>query len=105
MTRHAGRARVDPVDAIRGFYAVLDRDDEALAEALVSSARVLQVRIKPRRGRADPAEVVRIARMARRICDAAGAALIVNDRIDIALAAGAEGVHLGQADLPIGAAR
>jgi thiamine-phosphate pyrophosphorylase len=92
-------------DAIRGFYAVLDRDDEALAEALVATARVLQVRIKPRTGRADPAEVVRIARMARRVCDAAGAALIVNDRIDIALTVGAEGVHLGQADLPIGAAR
>jgi len=90
---------------IRGFYAVLDRDDKALAEALVGTARVLQVRIKPRTGRADPAEVVRIARMARRVCDAAGAALIVNDRIDIALAAGADGVHLGQADLPIDAAR
>jgi len=96
---------IDAIDAIRGFYAVLDRDDEALAEALVATARVLQVRIKPRTGRADPAEVVRIARMARRVCDAAGAALIVNDRIDIALAVGAEGVHLGQADLPIGVAR
>jgi len=108
MTRRAGRAgagAVDAVAAIRGFYAVLDRDDEALAEALVSSARVLQVRIKPRTGRADPADVVRIARMARRVCDAAGAALIVNDRIDIALAAGADGVHLGQADLPIDQAR
>jgi len=92
-------------DAIRGFYAVLDRDDEALARALVSEARVLQVRIKPRTGRCDTAELVRIARMARRICDVAGAALIVNDRIDVALAAGADGVHLGQSDLPIEAAR
>jgi len=105
MTSRGARGAISPRDAIRGFYAVLDRDDEALAEALVSSARVLQVRIKPRRGRPDPAEVVRIARMARRICDAAGAALIVNDRIDVALAAGADGVHLGQADLPIGEAR
>jgi thiamine-phosphate pyrophosphorylase len=105
MTSRGARGAISPRDAIRGFYAVLDRDDEALAEALVSSARVLQVRIKPRRGRPDPAEVVRIARMARRICDAVGAALIVNDRIDVALAAGADGVHLGQADLPIGEAR
>jgi thiamine-phosphate pyrophosphorylase len=92
-------------DAIRGFYAVLDRDDEALARALVSEARVLQVRIKPRTGRCEAAELVRIARMARRICDAAGAALIVNDRIDVALAAGADGVHLGQTDLSIEDAR
>jgi thiamine-phosphate pyrophosphorylase len=91
--------------AIRGFYAVLDRDDEDLARVLVGAARVLQVRIKPRAGRCDAAALVRIARMARRICDAAGAALIVNDRIDIALAADADGVHLGQADLPIEAAR
>ena len=92
-------------DAIRGFYAVLDRDDEALAHALVCEARVLQVRIKPRGERADVADVVRIARMARRVCNAAGAALIVNDRIDVALAVGADGVHLGQTDLPIGDAR
>ena len=92
-------------DAISGFYAVLDRDDEALARALVSEARVLQVRIKPRGGPSDAAALVRIARMARRICDDAGVALIVNDRIDVALAADADGVHLGQTDLPIAQAR
>jgi len=92
-------------DAISGFYAVLDRDDEALARALVSEARVLQVRVKPRGGACDTATLVRIARMARRICDDAGAALIVNDRIDVALAVDADGVHLGQTDLPIEEAR
>ncbi len=88
-----------------GFYAVLDRDDEALARCLVREARVLQVRIKLRDGRADAADLVSIARMARRVCDEAGAALIVNDRLDVALAAGADGVHLGQTDLPIAFAR
>ena len=92
-------------DAIRGFYAVLDRDDEALARALVREAGVLQVRIKPRSGPVDAADVLRIARMARRVCDDAGAALIVNDRIDVALAADADGVHLGQNDLPLEEAR
>src|SRR5215813_3208688 len=92
-------------DAICGFYAVLDRDDEVLAHALVREARVLQVRIKPRVRAIDADELLRVARMARRICDDAGAALIVNDRIDIALAADADGVHLGQTDLPIDEAR
>jgi thiamine-phosphate pyrophosphorylase len=92
-------------DAIRGFYAVLDRDDEALAHALVSEARVLQVRIKPREGRCDTGDLLRIARMARRVCDDAGAALIINDRIDIALAVDADGVHLGQTDLSLDDAR
>lgn len=82
-----------------GFYAVLDRDDEALARTLVGpgGARVLQVRLKP----ASVDEIVRVARMARRVCDDAGAQLIVNDRIDIALAVGADGVHLGQTDVPL----
>ena len=87
---------------VRGFYAVLDRDDEALARLLVREARVLQLRIKPA---LDGLDLVRVARMARRVCDEAGAALIVNDRLDVALVAEADGVHLGQTDLPIAEAR
>ena len=82
-----------------GFYAVLDRDDEQLARSLVGpgGARVLQVRLKP----ASVAEIMRVARMARRVCSDAGAQLIINDRIDIALAVDADGVHLGQTDVPL----
>jgi thiamine-phosphate pyrophosphorylase len=82
-----------------GFYAVLDRDDEELARALVGpgGARVLQVRLKP----AAVDDIVRVAHMARRVCNEVGARLIVNDRIDIALAVGADGVHLGQTDIPL----
>ena len=88
---------------VAGFYAVLDRDDEALARALVGpgGAHILQVRLKP----AAPSDIVRVARMARRVCSELGASLVINDRIDIALAVGADGVHLGQTDLPIAAAR
>ena len=86
---------------MNGFYAVLDRDDEALARALLTVARVLQVRIKP----GSALDILRAARMARLVCDEVGAKLIVNDRIDLAVAAGADGVHLGQTDLPIAEAR
>ena len=41
----------------------------------------------------------------RRRTEAAGALLIIDDRLDMALAAEADGVHLGQADLPVAAAR
>ncbi|MHC4717949.1 MAG: thiamine phosphate synthase, partial [Planctomycetota bacterium] len=46
-----------------------------------------------------------LARRLRRLTRQAGAGLIINDRPDIAAAAGADGVHLGQDDLPVAAAR
>jgi thiamine-phosphate pyrophosphorylase len=95
-------------DRLRGFYAVLDRDDPALARMLVApegaGATVLQVRIKPDHPVAT-GEVVAAAREARRITREYGALLIVNDRVDIALAVEADGVHLGQDDLPLSDAR
>lgn len=90
---------------LAGFYAVLDRDDEALARLLAQHACCLQVRLKPRGKRIETDELVRVARMARRICDEASIPLVVNDRVDVALIAGADGVHLGQTDLPIAEAR
>jgi thiamine-phosphate pyrophosphorylase len=104
MRPHVRRAEAVKL-AIRGFYAVLDRDDEALARSLVSVCRVLQVRLKPRDSLIDTETLVRVARMARRITSEANAALVINDRVDIALLVGADGVHLGQTDLPIADAR
>jgi len=90
---------------------VLDAADESLARKLVSStaeggagARVLQVRYKPSAS-VCTADLVTIARLARRVTGEVGALLIVDDRIDVALAVGADGVHLGQADLPLDEAR
>jgi thiamine-phosphate pyrophosphorylase len=100
------------VDTIRGFYAVLDRDDEALARQLVAHAGVLQVRIKPvPSGGEGPAvapttaDLLAVCRMARRVTREAGAALVIDDRLDLALAVEADGVHLGQTDLPLADAR
>jgi len=50
-------------------------------------------------------EMIEIARAMKQVCAQAGAAFIVNDRIDVALAAEADGVHLGQDDFPIPLAR
>ena len=41
----------------------------------------------------------------KEICDKYGIPILINDRIDIALAIGADGVHLGQTDMPISIAR
>jgi thiamine-phosphate pyrophosphorylase len=86
---------------LRGFYAVLDRDDPGLARALLGAAHVLQVRFKG----ASPKEVARIARWARAVCDERAALLVVNDDAEAALEAGADAVHLGQDDMPLAEAR
>jgi thiamine-phosphate pyrophosphorylase len=57
----------------------------------------------------DPAasarELVALARRLRETLAGTGVPVIVNDRADVAAAAGADGVHLGQDDLPVGSAR
>ena len=50
-------------------------------------------------------EMIAAARKMRAICDEKGVAFIVNDRVDVAMAAKAHGVHLGQGDFPISMAR
>lgn len=45
---------------------------------------------------ADTGAFVSAARAALRVCRAAGVPLVINDRVDVALAVGADGVHVGQ---------
>jgi thiamine-phosphate pyrophosphorylase len=95
---------------VTGFYGVLDLEDRPDApvrarelgeQLLAGGASVLQVRMK----RAGAGAMLAVARVARELSRRVGVALVVNDRIDVALAAGADGVHLGQDDLPLAAAR
>jgi thiamine-phosphate pyrophosphorylase len=69
--------------------------------ALAGGVDVVQLREK----HAPDAEVVAAGRELRAVCDAHGALLVVNDRPDLALACGADGVHLGQDDEPADAVR
>lgn len=50
-------------------------------------------------------EMIEIARKLKGMCTEAGVPFIVNDRVDVAIASEADGVHLGQDDFPIGLAR
>lgn len=78
------------------------RPSEEIAEAaLRAGVRVIQVREKQGGAR----RALEVARALREPATRYGALLIVNDRVDIALAARADGVHLGQCDLPVDAAR
>jgi thiamine-phosphate pyrophosphorylase len=49
--------------------------------------------------------MIEVAKRMAAVCKQAGVPFVVNDRIDVALAAGADGVHLGQSDFPIPLAR
>jgi thiamine-phosphate pyrophosphorylase len=66
-------------------------------EAVSGGADVIQLRDKEMKGR----ELLLAAREIREITRIAGTLFIVNDRVDIAMASGADGVHLGQDDLPL----
>ena len=50
-------------------------------------------------------EMIEIAQQIRQLCTDSGVTFIVNNRVDVAIAAGADGVHLGQDDFPILLAR
>jgi thiamine-phosphate pyrophosphorylase len=74
---------------------------EIAKRAVAGGADVIQLRDKTHPFR----ELIRIGREIRDITRKAGALFIVNDRLDIALACDADGVHLGQGDLLCGTAR
>lgn len=74
---------------------------DLLQSVIEAGVDLVQLRMKD----ADAAEVIEIGDRFRGECERTGVPLIVNDRPDIALALGADGVHLGQDDLPPAVAR
>jgi thiamine-phosphate pyrophosphorylase len=78
------------------------RDWLAVADqALQAGATAIQLRDK----HAPSGELLEMARALQPVAAAHGALFLVNDRFDVALAAGAHGVHLGDDDLPVSAVR
>lgn len=75
--------------------------EEVVGEVVAAGATAVQLRDKE----APPRELLALARRLRAVTARHRALLIVNDRLDIALAAGADGVHLGPGDVPVAAAR
>lgn len=90
------------------LYLVTDRElmstenlETAVEEAIEGGVTMVQLREKSASSRKFYEQAVRIKEITGRY----GVPLIVNDRIDIALAIGADGVHIGQSDLPAAVAR
>ncbi|WP_419564829.1 thiamine phosphate synthase [Phascolarctobacterium succinatutens] len=74
---------------------------DCVREALEGGVTLVQYRAKT----AASAEMYAEALQLKALCDSFNVPLIINDRLDIAMAVGAAGVHLGQDDLPCAAAR
>jgi thiamine-phosphate pyrophosphorylase len=85
------------------LYFVADRDgmQRALDAALAGGADLFQLRDKD----ASDDELLAAAETARERCRAAGALFLINDSPDLAVACGADGVHVGQDDTPVARAR
>ena len=90
------------------LYLITDRRQvpggdllSAVRRALRGGVRAVQLREKDLCAR----ELLPLAREMRTLTSEFGARLLINDRLDVALAAGADGVHLGGASLPVAEAR
>jgi thiamine-phosphate pyrophosphorylase len=105
----AGSLRLlEHAPSVAGLYVVVDpshcggRDPITVAEqALRGGASVIQWRDKKR----DKGLQLPTVRALRDLCNRYVALLIINDHVDLAIAADADGVHIGQHDLPIAAVR
>jgi thiamine-phosphate diphosphorylase len=93
---------------VRGLYVIIDpevtagRDPLDIAKAAIKGgAKMLQLRDKLR----DKGESLPLATGLQELCEASDVLLIVNDHIDLAVAVGSGGVHVGQTDMPVSQAR
>lgn len=107
MARNSGQRNTGS-SALSGLYVILDPSvcpERPLLDVLKASAeagtRLFQYRNKVASMKAAYAEALPL----RRVAHEWGALFIVNDRCDLALAVEADGVHLGQGDLPLQYAR
>jgi thiamine-phosphate pyrophosphorylase len=101
-------SRYDKTERISGLYLILDtgalgkrNESEVARQAIQGGASVIQLRDKMR----SKAELVPLSRDLRKVCAESDTLFIVNDYLDIALASDADGLHIGQEDLPLQIAR
>jgi thiamine-phosphate pyrophosphorylase len=84
------------------LYLVCDaRSDDFVRASLAGGVDIVQLRMKD----AGDAEIVAAGRRFAQVCSQYGALLIIDDRADLVDAAGADGVHVGQDDMPTADAR
>ena len=100
--------RLDKMARFTGLYVIIDtqalgtRDAvDTASKAIRGGAKVIQLRDKHH----DKGEILTLAQKLNVLCYKSEAIFIMNDNLDIALACDADGLHIGQTDLPISVAR
>jgi thiamine-phosphate pyrophosphorylase len=97
-------SRRDKSERISGLYVILDRqflagrDELDMAgQVIEGGAKVIQLRDKQSKKK----ELLLVAQRLRELCSQAGVLFIINDYLDLAMAVDADGLHIGQEDLPL----
>ncbi len=97
-------ARRDKIERMPGLYVILDRqflagrDELDIASQIIQGgARVIQLRDKQSKS----GELLLVTQRLKELCSQAGILFIINDYLDLALAVDADGLHIGQEDLPL----
>ncbi len=100
--------RQEKVKLISGLYAIIDtqalrgrRHLEVARQVIQGGARIIQLRDKIQH----KGDILPVARELRELCAEKGVLFIMNDYLDLALLVGADGLHIGQEDLPAREAR
>ena len=91
-----------------GLYLVTDRNlagSRSLESVIEAAIRGGVTAVQLREKNLPTREFIALARRVRNVAEPRGIPLIINDRLDVALAVGAEGVHLGPQDIPYEDAR
>jgi thiamine-phosphate pyrophosphorylase len=104
----SGMMRKDKLKCLSGLYVILDTQAlqgrnhvEVAGQVIKGGASVIQLRDKMQSRH----KLLRLARELKKLCSEHGVLFIVNDYLDLVLAADADGLHLGQDDLPVSEAR
>ena len=104
------RSKAEKLEIFRSadIYSVISSEfclgrspEEIFAAAAEAGAKIIQLREKNKGDK----YLYELACKCRPLADRFGVLMMIDDRVDVALAAGADGVHLGQDDIPIEAAR
>jgi len=97
-------SRRDKIERMPGLYVILDRqflagrDELDIAGQIIEGgARVIQLRDK----QSKKGELLLVAQKLKELCSQADVLFIINDYLDLAMAVDADGLHIGQEDLPL----